>query len=188
MGPEVRRNIGVLGGTAPVGRPPQVVVVRQQIRSIRRTNPRRTMISDETRVTPRSGEIAAKVIDGEAIIMNLSNGLYYSMDPLGAAVWTMAQSGLSVGRIAEALAEHFDLGWDAALRDVEELVAHLVSEELVDVAAGGASPTGEANGPVPDFAAELPYSPPVLNRYDDMADLLALDPPMPGLAGTGFND
>jgi hypothetical protein len=145
------------------------------------------MLHDERLATPRSGEIAAKVIDGEAIIMNLSNGMYYSMDQVGAAIWTLAESGHTVGRIGEVLAARFGIDRQTANRDVADLIEHLASEELVVVSENGGSHGAPADAPIPEFDEGQPYTPPVLNRYDDMADLLALDPPMPGLAGTGFD-
>ena len=36
--------------------------------------------------------------------------------------------------------------------------------------------------------SELPYEAPTLNIYRDMGDLLALDPPMPGLADMAWKD
>ena len=42
---------------------------------------------------PREEEIASKVIDGEAIIINLANGVYYSMDKVGAMSGTCSRLG-----------------------------------------------------------------------------------------------
>jgi len=55
----------------------------------------------------------------------------------------------------------------------------LLQEGLVVPAEGGAGPAVE---PVPGpAAARQPFIPPALNKYTDMADLLALDPPLPVL-------
>jgi hypothetical protein len=49
----------------------------------------------------------------------------------------------------------------------------------------GASTSTEAPA-LAAFDVDGPYTVPRLNSYSDMADLLALDPPMPGLAETTF--
>lgn len=136
------------------------------------------MLEATTRVEPNAADIAAKVIDGEAIIMNLSNGLYYSMDGVGAWVWTQLEDGRSLDEIAETVERRYGVERDTALRDVTGLVDRLLTEELVRVAEG----TGNgARAPEVATATREAYVTPELNRYDDMADLLALDPPMPGL-------
>ena len=44
------------------------------------------MLMLKHRMQPNKEEVAAKVMDGEAILINLSNGIYYSMDKVGAVV------------------------------------------------------------------------------------------------------
>ena len=134
------------------------------------------MLDSNTRVRPNTIDVAAKVIDGEAIIMNLSNGLYFSMDRVGSAVWEMVEVGLSVSEMSATLDSRYEVARDVVDADVSRLVSELLAEQLVLVTELEASPTA-----VETSAADHPYSPPTLNKYDDMADLLALDPPMPGL-------
>lgn len=143
------------------------------------------MLTDETRMIPKSSQVAAKVIDGEAIIMNLANGLYYSMDHVGAAIWQRMEGGMALGAIVADVSRRYGAAEDAVRRDVHDLAAELLAEELVDVADGPVTPPWPADEPPGDGVQA--YASPVLNRYDDMADLLALDPPMPGLAGTNFD-
>jgi len=143
------------------------------------------MLEATTRVEPNAADIAAKVIDGEAIIMNLSNGLYYSMDGVGAWVWSQLEDGRSLSEIAETVERRYDVAPDTALHDVRSLVDHLLAEELVRVAEGGGNGT---HAPETAMEGQEAYATPQLNRYDDMADLLALDPPMPGLADPAAED
>jgi hypothetical protein len=136
---------------------------------------------------PNTATVAAKVIDGEAIIMNLSNGAYYSMDGSGALIWSLIEQGAAVGAIAERLARHYGLEPEAVHRDVERLTGELLAESLVVAEeaagreAGQPAVLGEPAGPPP------PYAAPVLNKYTEMADLLALDPPMPAIGQVPAN-
>jgi hypothetical protein len=70
---------------------------------------------------------------------------------------------------------------DQAAKDLESLVGQLREENLIILQENGESlplnVEGQATSPVP-------YEAPVLNSYRDMGDLLALDPPMPGMAET----
>lgn len=136
------------------------------------------MLAPEARFRPRVTDVAAKVIDGEAIIMNLSNGLYFSMDGVGATVWELLERGHSLKEVAETVGARYSVDPASVQPDVHGLVEDLLLEGLVEE-GDGIEP-----GPVEPSAGEATggYEPPVLNKYTDMADLLALDPPMPGLA------
>lgn len=124
-------------------------------------------------------EVAAKVIDGEAILLHLNTGLYYSLAGTACHIWEMLAAGLSADQVSARLrAGHPDAAAQAE-GDVARLVEQLEQERLIVPAEGpGAGPT-EVLDVTAVFAS--PYTTPTLDRYSDMADLLALDPPMPGL-------
>ena len=126
---------------------------------------------------PDTTAVAAKVIDGEAIIMNLTNGAYYSMDGVGALVWEGIEQSEAGDAIAERIARRY--GADAARvrADVTRLIGELVAEGLiVETDARAAAATASEDG-----AGSTAYTAPTLNKYTEMADLLALAPPMPAL-------
>ena len=58
---------------------------------------------------PREEEVASKVIDGEAIIINLANGVYYSMDKVGALVWERVQAGYTLDDVIRAVTGAYDV-------------------------------------------------------------------------------
>ena len=52
----------------------------------------------QSRLKPNEEEVAAKVLDGEAILINLSNGAYYSTDKRGAFIWSWSRPGTAPRR------------------------------------------------------------------------------------------
>jgi hypothetical protein len=135
------------------------------------------MLESGTRLRPNTGDVAAKVIDGEAIIMNLANGLYFSMDEVGSAVWEMVEVGRSLDEMAAGLEARFEVDRPTVEADVTRLAGELLAENLVVV-----SDTPPADSTAPASSGQRSaYAAPTLSKYDDMADLLALDPPMPGI-------
>jgi hypothetical protein len=124
-----------------------------------------------------SAEVTSKILDGEAIVINLSDGVYYSLVGPGAVVWAMAIAGSGAQKIADELISRYGDTADDVLLDVESLLDKLAAERLLVPAE-----EGEAAEPVAD---DLPsggdYSPPELEKYTDMSDMLALDPPLPGI-------
>lgn len=134
---------------------------------------------------PRREEVASKVIDGEAIIINLANGVYYSMDRVGAHVWDLLQAGYCLEDVIGDIAARYDVSRHQAESNVCELVHELVQENLVDACENDDSVPLLAT---PESQGKLAYELPKLNIYRDMGDLLALDPPVPGLGDSPWKD
>jgi hypothetical protein len=132
---------------------------------------------NDTRRFRCPANVAARVVDGEAIIIHLETGRYYSAEGVGAILWQLLDSGIPLGDITAGLTDRFGPSAQQARQDLERFVAELVREELL--VSDDASATASAG--VDTAFADIAYSTPTLHAYRDMADLLALDPPMPSL-------
>jgi hypothetical protein len=122
-------------------------------------------------------ELASTIIDGDAVVVNMSTGVYYSLDNTAGAIWQMIGDGYSLAGIASRLAAMYDTTPEQAFADAERLMMLLLEENLIAPeqeapAAFETEPAGEQR---------QPYVTPEITTYTDMSDLLALDPPMPGL-------
>ena len=136
------------------------------------------MLSSQTRLTPNDAEVAAKIMDGELIMINLSTGVYYSMDKIGPVIWELIQKKYSLEEIGGIISELYDTPAAQVQTDLQNLVAELIQEKLVSVMVeGDPRPPYEK----PDSFSKTRYEPPKLSTYRDMGDLLALDPPMPNI-------
>lgn len=136
------------------------------------------MLPLQTRFRINDAEVAAEVFDGEAIILNLATGAYYSIDKAGGLAWTMLAGGHSLEETTSALLARYDVPLEQARADIGRLAADLVQERLVLVADDARS-VQPLRDPTP--AQRLPYVAPELHIYRDMGAMLALDPPMPRL-------
>jgi len=126
-------------------------------------------------------DVNAEVIDGEAIIINVTTGVYYSIEDVGAYAWELLTTGCSLAQSAQAVVERYQVPAEQASADLEDFVSQLIAEDLiVEATAYGSSPL---NGVATQASVEN-YKKPWLNIYRDMGDLLALDPPTPGLTLT----
>jgi len=111
-----------------------------------------------------------EVIDGEAVIINLASGDYFSLRGSGSYIWQAIDAGADTTAIVDAftaagLGDETEIGGA-----VEGLVAQLMAEGLVVADADGSSPTALAP---PDGAS---FEPPALEKFTDMQDLILLDP------------
>jgi Coenzyme PQQ synthesis protein D (PqqD) len=136
------------------------------------------MVPHNQVLSPNAEAVVAEVIDGEAVLINLVSGVYYSLAGAGGSIWSLIEAGSSVEEIVEAIAGRYEVSREQAQNDVARLVGELERQNLV-VAAGGATAGGRDPAAPPE--GRLPYDTPELRAYHDMGDLLALDPPLPGM-------
>jgi hypothetical protein len=120
--------------------------------------------------------VVAKIVMDEAVIINLETGVYYGLPGAGSVVWSLLASGHSPAEVAERVAEAYGVATDATRRDVQELTASLVDEQII--VPSDQTPADAVD--IADLVAQTDYAPPVLERFDDMEELLAVDPPTPG--------
>jgi hypothetical protein len=117
--------------------------------------------------------VMSETVDGEAIVVNLETGAYFSLRDTAAEVWDLLLSGQAPGAAADLLTARY--GWAAAetLAAVETFVAALQADALI---AAAAAPAADSDGVAVSGFAARPFSAPQLEKYTDMADLLLLDP------------
>ncbi len=115
-------------------------------------------------------DVVSETIDGETVIINLYKGLYYNLNPIGSLIWTLIEGGMAPGDITQMLQQHYPPFTDVEQATVTQLCDRLIAEELV--VASDEAVTAET----PAWTAPPTFEVPVLYKYADMQDLLALDP------------
>ena len=139
----------------------------------------------QQRLRTNRTQIAAKLMDGEVIIIHLITGTYYNTDNVGAWAWMLISQERPLGEIISAIAKYYSLPLDQVESDVFGFVEELMNEGLVEQESHEAE-TSQTPLELP-APPEAPYTSPRLAIYRDMADLLALDPPMPVQYDVEFN-
>lgn len=117
--------------------------------------------------------IIHEIIDGEAILVNLENGSYYSTDQVGAAVWDQIERGAPVAAIRAQVLSAYNGDPSEIGTAVDALLQQLLDERLVIPSETAApDPVSTPAAPVEKSA----FVTPVLRKYTEMEDLLLLDP------------
>ena len=70
---------------------------------------------------------------GEAAILNLKNGVYYGLDPVGARVWSLIQQPRTFAELRKALFEDYEVGENEIDSDLRELLGSLSEHGLIEV-------------------------------------------------------
>lgn len=119
--------------------------------------------------------VIAEVIDGEAIIVNLDSGAYYSLRDSACAIWELVAQQMTIPQVVQTLATRYAGPQEAIAAGVTALVEQMLAEQIILPAAAESS-SGSPALP-PNGAGDLPpFQPPALEKFTDMADLLLLDP------------
>lgn len=124
----------------------------------------------------RSPRIVHETFEDEVVVVDLDSGQYCCLQGSGVAIWSLLLDGLSTSEITDALACEYD-GSAEVLRDaVERFSDELVRVGLiVPLADGTASDRRSETMPPPAPRQPRPFSPPTLQVFADMQDLLAMD-------------
>jgi hypothetical protein len=122
--------------------------------------------------------VADERLDDVVMAINLETGAYYVLDGAASDCWTLAARGADIGDLVDALTARYDVDCETVRRDAAAFVTSLVEEGLLttDGAAGTEAGNGVEPTPIGQDGEKRPYRAPVVQRYDDLDDLLLLDP------------
>ena len=120
-----------------------------------------------------SDSVISKEIDGEVTVIDLSTGIYYAIEGIGAQIWLAAVAGQSRMAIAQKVDETYA---DDAPQAAHKLLAALVAAKLL---VEGEAAKADADGA--EIVWPSTYAAPVFTSYDDVSEMVALDPPLPEL-------
>jgi hypothetical protein len=112
--------------------------------------------------------VIEETFDGEAVLVHLETGCYYALNAAGTMIWELVRDGRTQAQVHELVAAARGA---ADARTAAAFVERLIAERLLvaDPARGSAD---EASPVSSDPWAD----PPALQRFDDLQDLLQVDP------------
>jgi hypothetical protein len=76
------------------------------------------------------GLLSAEV-DGEAVVMSLSEGCYFGLDDIASDIWKRLEHGCELSQLVDSLAEDYDAPRDVIEKDIINLLRGLAERDLV---------------------------------------------------------
>ncbi len=83
----------------------------------------------------RRPEIAWRVIDGEAVVVNPRSGLVYPFNPVATRFWELADGTREIEQIIEQILEEFEAPHEDIERDIAEFLQMLVERGMIALPA-----------------------------------------------------
>jgi hypothetical protein len=72
---------------------------------------------------------------GEAAIVNLKNGVYYGLDPVGARIWNLMREPVTFAQILDSLLHDYAIDRLTLESDLRLFVNQLAEQGLVEIRA-----------------------------------------------------
>lgn len=80
-----------------------------------------------------SNHVTSAQVEEERVVLDLEEGVYYGLNPVGTRVWELIQEPRSIHDIVSVLATEFEVSKTTCKEDVESLIEDLEAEGLVEV-------------------------------------------------------
>lgn len=115
-----------------------------------RTNTNPDPLDHAHRMLVRSQSVVSRMVAGETLIVPIRGRVgdlasIYSFNGTGSLIWQLLESPRTIGELAEAVAQQFEVEPERAEQDVERFVQEMIAVCLVEVSTVVASGT---EGPV----------------------------------------
>jgi hypothetical protein len=69
----------------------------------------------------------------EVVMLNTQNGTYYGVEGVGATVWNLIQSPMTVAQVRDALLDVYEVHPDICVRDLMALLKDLAAHGLIKI-------------------------------------------------------
>jgi hypothetical protein len=86
-----------------------------------------------TRVVATRNQVSS-TLEGEAVILNLDDCVYYGLNETGLAVWELAQEPVFAWQIRDEIVRRFEVKSDSCESEILSLLEQLKNSSLLEVA------------------------------------------------------
>ena len=100
--------------------------------TIDKSQPPKEVLRLETVVRASRTQVAC-TLGEEVMILNLENGVYYGLDPVGARIWELLQEPRTILEVRDALLQEFEVEPERCERDLLGLLESLLDAHLVEL-------------------------------------------------------
>lgn len=81
-----------------------------------------------------AAHVSWRLVDDEAVLLNVDTSEYYSLDPVGAELWERLGKGESLQQAATGVAKAYGEEGSRVEKDARALVKDLLAERLLEPA------------------------------------------------------
>jgi hypothetical protein len=83
-----------------------------------------------------SKDVLFRELDDEAVLLNLTTGIYFGLNPLGTRIWQLIVEERSLSRVLETMLHEYDVDRTVGETDLLELARQLCVNGLGEIVRG----------------------------------------------------
>ncbi len=88
-------------------------------------------LTTSTTIKASTGQMSCDLA-GEAAILNLTTGIYYGLDPVGARVWELVQKPTTLGALRDELLHEYEVEAQVLESDLRALLGDMLQHGLIE--------------------------------------------------------
>ena len=92
-------------------------------------------LSDSTVVAAIEDQVSCDLA-GESVILNLRDGVYYGLDPVGTDIWLLAQQSKTITQIRDTLMDKYEVDPEQCEQGLQAFLKDMSSKGLVELRNG----------------------------------------------------
>jgi hypothetical protein len=77
--------------------------------------------------------VIARQVGDETVLLDLASGTYFGLDPVGARIWQLIETGKSLREVCDQMVEEYDVARQVLEQDTLALARDLVEKKLISV-------------------------------------------------------
>jgi hypothetical protein len=120
-------------------------------------------------------KIIFEQFDDETVLVNTDSGYYYSLSPSGSEILHLLENGCAAGDLVPSL-----FGNSAEMCQqqiaINSFIERLIGESILVERSPDEHKHANGEQGTPLYGHGSDYAPPLLERFDDVRDLLLIDP------------
>ena len=89
-------------------------------------------IKAQSRIVAAKDQVSCNLA-GESVILNLKNGVYYGLNPMGARIWNLIQERKRVEEVRDQILQEYEVEKEVCERELLALLSDLEENGLIDV-------------------------------------------------------
>lgn len=84
-----------------------------------------------TDIIKRNQSVLSTNIDGEAVLMSVDSGSYFTLNPIGSAIWDLLETPITLAQLQEELLNKFEGNDQTILAESKLYIQDLATRGLV---------------------------------------------------------
>ena len=92
----------------------------------------RARISNNT-ILRRNPDQLYSVINGEVVMLSISNGEYYSLDHVGSHIWYLLEEPCTFKKLINDLLETYDVSESTCINDTKPFIIEFLNKGLIEI-------------------------------------------------------